>query len=178
MSMYVLNSSDTMVLKDTVVVKFAAIVENCQPIVKEAETNWQDSAIVISICIAAAIVFCYAINKYFVDKKDEREKWKENESLKHNWEEAEKNRKVNAEGISRTWQNEDLDRKLKNGFIDRYLDFLKDLAETEKDDTRKMQYLETLTYMIEASQKGELSKITDNKLNSILKQKFDEKESL
>ena len=74
MSMYVLNSSDTMVLKDTVVVKFAAIVENCQPIVKEAETNWQDSAIVISKCMAAAIkITDNKLNSILKQKFDEKE---------------------------------------------------------------------------------------------------------
>ena len=177
MSVFVLNPSDTIVLKDTIAVKFVAIVENCQPIVKETGTNWQDVAIALSICIAFAIVVCYGIRLFFTDRKNEREFQKGKESLKHNWEEAEKDRKKTAEKESRTWQHEDQERKQKNSFIDRYLDFLKDQAENETDEARKRQYRETLAFIIEASQKGELNKITDNKLNSVFKQNCDEEES-
>lgn len=58
MSTFILNPNDTIMLKETIVVKFAEAADKCQPIVKEAETNCNDVKIVAIICVA---IFLLAI---------------------------------------------------------------------------------------------------------------------
>lgn len=111
MSTIVLIVKDTIASCDTAVVKLATIAENYQPIVRNAETNYKDVAIVFFIC--AAIVVMALIAKCAVLS------WKSKE--------------IKAAKDERTEQKlekaDERTRKQKNDLIEKLLDFLKKQTE-------------------------------------------------
>ncbi len=53
---FIVSLNDTVAMNDTIVVKIMKVVENCQPVINESETNCNDLWIVISICATVVMV--------------------------------------------------------------------------------------------------------------------------
>jgi hypothetical protein len=139
MSTFFLNINDTIACCDTIVVKVATIAETCQPCLKEAETNWQDVAIVFLFC--AAFVSVALIAKCTIKS----------------WKEKEIQAKENEQTAKTMKDQEESKRKQKSDLLERYLNFLKDNA--SKDESWSQEYKQVLSSLI-----GEpsLSQKTDN----------------
>lgn len=163
----IMNAIDTIASNDTIVVKLVKATEVCQPIVKEAETNCYDFAIVFCICTVIALIAIIGICKFFADKKKEREILQQNEVQRNNWENQEKERKGNAEEKNRNQQLEDQLTKQKNDLLNKYLDFLKDQTDVKENEIKNEQYRSVLEYLIELSQRNKLNEISDEKLKSL-----------
>ncbi len=101
---------DTLVTYDTIAVKCAKAVEFCLPVMKEAETNWQDVVIVGVICLAICVVAWLA--------KAAVLGWKEKVINAQENERKEKDSKEVRDSV----------RKLKYDLLDKYLDLLKERA--------------------------------------------------
>ena len=99
---------DTLVTCDTIVVKCAKAVELCQPVMKEAGTNWQDVWITAIICLAICAVAWLAQAAVLG--------WKEKEINFQKDELEEKNSKEEKDSVN----------KHKYDLLDKYLDLLKE----------------------------------------------------
>lgn len=82
MSTLILNPNDTILLKDTIVVKFAEVAEKCHPIVIKGETNCNDVTIVAIICGAIIILAIIAAIVITLWHYMEVKKWREIETGK------------------------------------------------------------------------------------------------
>lgn len=122
MSTYILDTNDTIVMNDSIVVKISKTADACQTCVHEAATNWTDVEIVKYICIALVIIALIAACAVWLWKKAEIDA-----------EEKERNAR-------NTKEKEDNERKLKANCQEKLLVFLeKQIASntTQTEEYRK-----------------------------------------
>ena len=185
MSTFIINLNDTTALSDSVVAKVIKLSEAFQPAVTEAESNNNDVMIVAFICIAIVVVALIAkwaawswqnaeIASRVKERSDKREKDEEDYQRKQKAEEKSRSmqkedqaHKESDEQKRRTWQHENEDREQKAEFLNKYIEFIKEQSENGNYDISI--YRETLARIIEFSQKGKLSEITEDNLNAIFK---------
>ena len=111
MSTIVLILNDSIASCDTAVVKLATVAEYYQPIVKDAETNSSDVAIVIFICAAIVVMALFAMCAVLF------------------WKSMEINAAKKEREDQKTEKAEESKRKQKNDLIERLLDYVKKQAE-------------------------------------------------
>ena len=128
MSTIVVNPGDVIVVSDSIAVKMSKVTDILQPVVKRAETNWQDViiAVAITFAVCATIIIVAWIAKSTIlswkekvinAQKQERDDKKQNE-------EDEYKRKQDADRENRTNMLKDEERKRKTVLIDKKLQIL------------------------------------------------------
>ncbi len=152
------------ILQDTVLVDVVKVIDSCQPYVHEAETSWQDVAIVLCICVTLIIIVTLGVCRFFANLEKERKYKKEREVQQRNWEIEDNKRKNDEEFIKRNWQYEDIERKRQDDFLNKYLEFLKGQTREGENEVNSIQYRLVLEYIIELSQKGILNTLSKDNL--------------
>lgn len=143
MSTIVVNPGDVIVVNDSIAIKMSKVTEILHPVVKGAETNWQDViiAVAITFAVCATIIIVAWIAKsailFWKEKvinaqKQERDDKKQNE-------EDEYKRKQDADRENRTNMLKDEERKRKTVLIDKKLQILCETCyNLSNDDPKKV----------------------------------------
>lgn len=105
-----------MIIRDSVAMCVNKMAATCQPCVKVVETNWQDILIVVTICMAIAIIAISICNRYF--------KWKDDE----------RNALIKADEEKRKNEEKDREWKQKVDLMNKLLDLQKNHAEIKRDE--------------------------------------------
>lgn len=145
MSTFTINLNDTIAMSDSTVVKLAEVLSKCQPC--ETESNCTDVAIALIICATIGLV-AHIAKCGFLRWKSEEIKAKENErEFQKTKEEAECNRKQDAEREKRANMLDDEVRKRQYAKEDeeRKRQYAKEDEERERkyaleDEERKRKY--------------------------------------
>ena len=125
MSTIVVNLNDTIATNDTIVVKMSKVTEILQPVVKGAETNWQD--VIIAVAIPFAV--CATIFAVAWIAKSAILSWKEKMIEAQKQERADISKK----------EKEESDRKRNSDILDKKLQILCDTCyELSKDEPKKV----------------------------------------
>ena len=125
MSTIVVNQGDVIVVNDSITVKMSKVTEILQPVVKGAETNWQD--VIIAVAITFAVCATIIIVAWFA--KSALLSWKEKVIEAQKQERADEEKK----------EKEESDRKRKSDILDKKLQVLCDTCyELSKDEPKKV----------------------------------------
>ncbi|MBE6310995.1 MAG: hypothetical protein E7080_08090 [Bacteroidales bacterium] len=125
MSTVVVNPDDVIVVNDSIAVKMSKVIEILQPVVKGAETNWQDViiAVAITFAVCATIIIVAWIAKIMILS------WKDKVI------ESQKNERTDIA----TKEEEESDRKREFHILDKKLQILCDTCyELSKEEPKKV----------------------------------------
>ena len=125
MSTIVVNPGDVIVVNDSIAIKMSKVTEILQPVVKGAETNWQN------VIIAVAITFAVCVTIIIVAwiAKSTILSWKEKVIEAQKQERTDRAKK----------EKEESDRKRNSDILDKKLQILSAICcEQNKDDSKKV----------------------------------------
>jgi hypothetical protein len=143
MSTIVVNPGDVIVVNDSIAVKMSKVTEILQPVVKRAETNWQDViipvAITFAVCATIIIVEWIAKSAILSWKEKVINAQKQERDDKNQNEEDEYKRKQDADRENRTNMLKDEERKRKTVLIDKKLQILYEICyDLNKEEPQKV----------------------------------------